>query len=229
MQIIDTLIKARHVATPAQIESLAHEYYESSSVTAKADGTYLKCVLVAMQAKLGTSKRGKPPTATTQLEVLETVHAPFYEAVLKGVTTPEVEDTPGLDPDEVRLRAAERNRRSNFARSAKATVAYFIQGGGNVRTLDAGTTSKTALRAAVSPPESPDQTVRQVARAQASILRVVKRVAKDDQGAAYDLLHAAITALQAELEGLEVKPQTTTVTRTARSSVRAPAQLHRGA
>lgn len=207
MTILQTIAKAHYVATEAQVEQLAAAHYGSSAEVERTNTTYLRVLIAGVQAKVGTKTRGRKPSPEAFMSVLEEVHNRFYAAVLKGVDTPDIAVGNGeLAPAERTRRILERNRRSNFARSAKATVALFVEAGGDVRALDVENTTKAQLRSVVQPPEPQDRVTRVLSRAQASILRIVERTAKQDRSRAVELLRDVILALQTRLTELGPVP-----------------------
>jgi len=196
------LTKGHWVATEDDVETLAHERYANAVTVASIDGTYLRVILVAVQAQLGRPRRGPKPDMEAQLSVLSAVHSTFYAAVLRGVTTEDVAHDSSLDSTEQRRRSLERNSRSAFARTSMSTLAAFVKGGGDLRTLDPATTTKTGLRAAIAPPEPADRVERQIQRATGSLLRAIGRKAKTDPQAAQEDIEAIMDELQKVLDSL---------------------------
>lgn len=194
MSTIDNIVKHHYVATDAQVESLAREQYTASAEVARANSTYLRVLVAGCQAELG-SKRGRAPGIESQLAVLEKVHERFYAAVLRGVTTSDVEPNDALESTERGRRQLERNRRSGFARSAATTVRNYIRSGGDLRGLDVETTTKTGLAKAFAP--SPESKVAgRILRAEKALLRAVKFQARADPTKAAADLEAIIQRLQ---------------------------------
>lgn len=206
--IIAKLSKGHWVATAHDVEVLAHERYANSVVVANSDRTYLCVLVVAAQAQLGRP-RGRPAAANidAQLAVLASVHEKFYPAVLRGITTPDIAIEPNLDPKEQRARSLERNSRSAFARSANSTLVAFVKGGGDLRGLDAETVTKTALRAAVAPPEPENRAARQVQRARGVLLRAITRRARDNPDEAATEVESLMDDLQKVLDALNGEPE----------------------
>lgn len=236
--IIAKLVQGNWAANEAQVESLAHERYTNASAVTLADGTYLRVLLVAIQARLGRKTRGRVPL-DTQAQVLEETHTKFYDAVLRGVTTDEIAIDETLPQAERSARALERNRRSAFARSAKSTLAGAAAAGVDLRGLDAATVTKSSLRALTAPPEASDKTVRQINRSRGALLRAIGRRAKIEPDEARREIEATIEALEQLATGLDAAPQPTT-SRTerraappdrgpARTRVGTPVMLNRGA
>lgn len=238
--IIAKLSKGHWVATEHDVEVLAQERYANALVVSNSDSTYLKVVLVASQAKLGRPRgRAARFNAEAQLTVLNGVHEVFYAAVLRGVTTPDVAIEPTLDSKEQRRRSLERNSRSAFARSALSTLTGFVKGGGDLRTLDPETVTKTGLRAAVAPPEPEDKVARQIQRASGALFRAIGRRARDNPEAAREEVERVMDELQKVLDSLNGDEAEHTATTTvvgakprdvgpARTRV-GPPMLHRGA
>lgn len=223
--VVAAIARAHFIATPAQVETLAHDVVAGMN----ADGTYLRVLVAHMQSKLGKPRRGKQPP---QEPVLDAIHETLYPSVLKGVSNGE------------EITDAERNRRANFARSAASTVRAFIRGGGDVRGVDVATATKAGLRAAVAPAAPSAEGLTRVQRgfvsAEQSVLRAAARLARgdpDDARERIDGLMAELEKLLNELgEGEPAQPDhgTTTTIVAGRAGVgrgtpATPAQLHRGA
>lgn len=147
--IVELLTKHNFNATEEQIEVLARMNLTGIKTQDSVRGSYLRALVAGVQ-KPGkpAGKRGRPQ-ALDIVEALDQVHERFYAAVLRGVTTPEVADDESLDREARTFRSLERNRRSNFARSAKSLVGKFIAAGGDVFTLNAATVTKAELQAFV--------------------------------------------------------------------------------
>lgn len=193
------------VANEQQVEALAHERYAGASAVANVDGTYLRILLVGIQARLGPKRRGRI-ALDTQAQVLEETHKRFYDAVLRGVTTPDIAIDETLPQAERSARALERNRRSAFARSAKSTLATAAASGVDLRGLDVALVTKASLRALTAPPEPSDKTVRQINRTRGALLRAITRRAKVNADEAVEEIEATVEALQQLAATLE-KPR----------------------
>jgi hypothetical protein len=220
-----------YALSEAQIETLASERTQSLVTTDKYDGTYLRAIVAGVQSLLGP-KRGKSPGIQAQLEALETVAAPYYAAVLRGVITSDIELDASLEAAEVTKRTRERTRRATFARTAKSTLVSWVSEGGDIRALEVSVVTKTELRTAVTAARSERApTSDRIERAQATILAAVAREGPEE---ARLHLAAVIGALQEVLDGLEEEEphhDTTTIrTRVGAVSFREPARvLNRGA
>jgi hypothetical protein len=204
MNIIDNIEKHHYVATEAQVEQLAKEQYIHSSEVARANSTYLRVLIAGCQAELG-GKRGKAPSAESQLAVLEKVHGRYYAAVLRGVTTEDVEPSDALERTERGRRQLERNRRSGFARSAATTVRNYIRMGGDLRGLDLATVSKNSLQRFVAEAQQLSPTDKMTARIQRfekGLLRAITQQARGDPNLAAANLEAIVERLQLALDEL---------------------------
>lgn len=146
MNVLEKIVRANYAATEADVEQLAHSYLDAISQGQQAGGGYLRILIATAQSKLGTPKRRSKVDTQAHQVVLREIHARFYPAVLKGITTPDIVDDPTVEPEEARRRVLERNRRSTFARTAKSTLEAFMRAGGDVRMLDPQTITKSAVR-----------------------------------------------------------------------------------
>lgn len=188
--------------TEQQIEQLAREHTQHLTGSQSVSLTYLRAVVIAVQAQLGKPRGRKPISAQSQLEALQRVETPYYAAVCRGVITEDIMDTPNLSRDERRLRMLTRNSRSNFARTAKSTVVHFIQAGGDIRTVDAELVSKDQLRRQGKPAEPENRIERQIIRNSEALQRSIQRQAKGDPDAARATIEALMEDLQALLNDL---------------------------
>lgn len=173
---MNTLERAGYVASEEQIEQLARDV----AVGKKADSTYLRVLVAAVQSAL-KAKRQRAVTA------LQSAHERFYPAILRGV---------GADD----VAPKERTRRATFARTATSTLRTFAKAGGDIRALDVAEVTKASLRQFTAP-EVPTGTraERSAARATAALLRSLKRMEPAEARVALD---TAVKALQARRESL---------------------------
>ena len=180
--VVKTIEAANYRPTHEQIEQLAF----TVTLGLNSRGTYLR-VLAAAVMDANVSKRG-------QLGALNKAHAAFYPDVLKGVggTT--------LEPKE-------RERRGTFARSSLSTLRGFVRHGGDIRALDLATLSKSSLRKASAPAEPSERAERSLSRANATLLRAAKRLARRQPARARELIQRAIEALREVIPGKGVKAE----------------------
>lgn len=196
-------MKSKYVMTEGQVEQLAREHV-SHTMSAQGTGlTYLRVVLVAVQALLGTARGRRVMASDAQLSAIEKIEPTLYAAVLRGVVTEDVAEDMSLPREERRRRMLARNSRSGFARTAKATLVGFVRAGGDLRTVDPEAATKEALRRAGLPAEPTDRVMRQIKRSSEGLQRALQRQARADPEKARESLEAAIEDLQTMLEGLD--------------------------
>lgn len=144
--LIEELTKAHFLATDDQVRLLAGRYATGLQAQDSVKGCYLR-VLTAATIKAAKPAKGK---ASEIMEHLDKVHESYYALVMKGVTTPDIADDESLDQEQRTLRSLERNRRSNFARSAKTALTSYLKAGGDLFQLDPDTVTKRELQAFVT-------------------------------------------------------------------------------
>lgn len=144
--LIDELTKAHFLATDEQVQLLAGRYSTGLQAQDSVRGCYLK-VLTAATIKAAKPAKGKQ---TEIMAHLDSVHEGYYALVIKGVTTPDVADDESLDQEQRTARSLERNRRSNFARSAKTSLTTYLKAGGDLFRLDPDTVTKRELQTFVT-------------------------------------------------------------------------------
>jgi hypothetical protein len=214
-----------------QVEALASQRTRNLLDCDQADGMYLRALVFHTQGKFGPA-HGKRPATESQLEALALVSQPLYEAVLRGVTTPDIAIEGGIEHGELTRRTRERNRRATFARTAKAALVAWCTAGGDIRKLDVATVTKSELRASVAASRDPAAGAeRSIERAQRRIIASITAQARASPGAARAALEEVITQLQAALDELpeaeeEEHGETTTVrTRVGVPTFREPARV----
>lgn len=236
MTIQQTIARKHYAATEAEVEALAQEQFQAVDTATRGSGTYLRVLVAGAQSRYGR-KRGPALKREAQAEIVEAVHARYYNAVLRGITTPDIAHDTNVDAAEQRRRILERNRRSAFARSAVSTLRLYVSGGGDIRALNVETVTKGELRKAVAPPEPTDKVARQIQRAQGALIRALQRRARGDPAAAAQATEAAIEALEAmfapEPEPAPARPAEqfteSTMIGARRSRAGTPVILHRPA
>lgn len=202
MNVLNLIETHRYAATEPQVEALAHHRWSAGIQTLSIDGTYLRVLIAACQRKLGPKGRKRPAIAA-QLQAVEEINAKFYAAVLRGITTADVAPDPSAPADEQSRRSVERNRRSTFARTAKATLVAFVNAGGDIRGLDVRTATKSALRAYTAGKTPADAKAGEaIAKAQDTVLRLIREEAGTNPDAAREHLGVMLEALMTQLETL---------------------------
>jgi hypothetical protein len=195
-------MKSKYAMTEAQVENLARDIATAQDVTNGGRTTYLRVLVTHMQATLGKVKRGRPLAVQAQLEVLDTVSGRLYPAVLRGITTHDLEPAPGLDQVELTRRSIERNRRSTFARSAKSTLGNWIKAGGDMRTLDPDTVTRDPLAAQAREARGVNGAAYTIDRHRSALYRLIEKEAEADPDAARADIESTMDALQAILDSL---------------------------
>lgn len=195
-------MKSKYAMTEAQVENLARDIAAAQDVTNGGRTTYLRVLVTHMQATLGHVKRGKALAAQAQLEVLDAVHGKFYPAVLRGITTHDLEPAAGLEQAELSRRALERNRRSTFARTAKSTLVAWIKAAGDMRSLDPDTVTRDPLAAQVREARGVTGVAYALDRRRSALLRLIEAEAAEDPDAARADIEATIEELQKVLDSL---------------------------
>jgi hypothetical protein len=233
-------MKISYVMTEKQVEQLAHDTMVAADSATTGGNTYLRVLVTACQAQLGKATKRKS-ALDDQMTVLDNVHSRFYAAVLRGITTAEIEPVEGLEAGQQRMRTRERNRRATFARTAKSTLAAFVASNGDLRTLDVPTCTKQSLRKAIGTESEGTKEQAAIERSVRGLVRVFTSRAREHPDEARSGLEEVIGALQETLESLggegaavteqpvaELHGRTQTVP-ASRVRYFQPAQLHRGA
>lgn len=205
-------MKSKYALTDAQVESLARDIVVSSEVMAGGRTTYLRVLVTRVQATLGKVRRGPRAAADTetQLNVLEDVSGACYAAVLRGITTAELEPTPGLEQAELTRRSIERNRRSTFARTSKSVLTSWVRAGGDMRTLDAESVTRDPLSAEVRAKRGVNGVAYTIDKHRSALLRLIAGEVERDPGGAREDIEQTMDALQAILDDLSPSGNTET-------------------
>lgn len=181
MNTIEQIVKAKFLATEAQVQSLASVVAQGATAT----GVYLGVVVAHTQDML-TSRKRVTPRVTEQ--VIDEVHKRLYPCALAGVGPAD-------------LATDERNRLATFARTAVSDLRFFARGGGDVRALDPATVKKSALRPSTVPAGT--RTERGIAASLGRFERIVQRLAKTSPDDARRQIEDAQAKLEALLEALD--------------------------
>lgn len=221
MNIITKIEKARFLATEHDIELMARERQDSLDAGAKATGTYLKVLTALTAHEIGgrtallSRRRGKlalslrPEEVADHLNVLESINSRCYAAVCKAVITPDIERKDDLPQSEQTRRALERNRRTNYARTAMSALRAYVQAGRDVRDLEPSEVTKGKLNEITETYAPPTRTVstarllRAATRAGARIVAEAEELAGIDPAQAERLLSALVDQLSETLEKIK--------------------------
>jgi hypothetical protein len=193
--LLTKIAAANYVASEKQVEQLAGAVTSGNT----AGATFLRIVLALCLVELGGPRRGRKPHDIANIlagqdATLTAVNDKLYPHVLAGV------GGEGVDKMEV-------HRRANFARSAVATIRAVIRGGVDIRTVDVAKATKTSLRKLVAPPEPTNRVERLATRSEASVLRALQRLRKDDPGKAEEFAERLAQEMQDVIEGKMDKPK----------------------
>jgi hypothetical protein len=186
----------------AAIAALARDYATGVGRADTIRGTYLRVLVAHAQQELTTTRVTLPAT----IAAIERADSHLYAIVKESVTTVDIADAEGLEPAEARRRALERNRRSNFARTAKSTLVNWTRTGGKLRSIDASTVTKDQLRVAHDG-DAPTSLDARAARIEARVERIVKELAADSMERARDFITSLYTSLTDIVELPTVKPR----------------------
>jgi hypothetical protein len=201
----DDLVKSGYQATDKQVEQLAGRYLSGLQSQDTVKGVYLK-VLVA------DAQQAAKPAKSLQdvLKSIETSHEHYYAAVLKGVSTPDVRDDDKLEQTERSLRSLERNRRSNFARSAKSLLVTYVKRMGDLQALKPETVSKQELQAFITAAktkihETPETLEHKSVLSSDRTEELARQLADEDEDAAVRVIQGAMNKLAGLLAELGKK------------------------
>lgn len=194
---IYNLEAVNYLASDEAIARMARDYSAARGTLETVRGDYLK-VLVAH------SQKALPDAVTAAsekvLQVIGFTHERLYALVLGAIITPDIAAADGLPESESHRRALERNRRSNFARTAKSTLVAFVAAGGNLQSLKPGEVTKELLRrvvlAAITPP-TPEQRTAKLETSIEDAVRAMAKANREDAIEFIDRLHTRLMLLVA--------------------------------
>lgn len=181
--------------TVAEIRTLARQTVDGRQQTLSARGAYFRALVETAQAELG-GKAGQEG----QLAAVRHVHRRFYPVVQEATTTPDIAHSVKAPPAERKRRALERNRRTNFARSAYGTIRRWLRADGHdLMKLDSQKVTKSQLLKEAPPTRKHALTKeRMQARADkfiGGLLGFTRQLAKVDQAQAATVANDAIEQL----------------------------------
>lgn len=220
--VLSNLERSSYVLKPEQVGELARVYVEHQKELAAIGGSYFRVLIASTLAELGEKvklepHRGKAPKydeaeKTRQLAAFEKTQTAFYNAVLDAVVSDDIKDDEQKPKAERSANALERNRRTNFARSAASTVRGYIKVGADLRVLNVATITKGQLQdiASARSPRKPEG-VALGARVESlgkRSVRLIEQLAKVDEGAARHRLEALVATLASLLAHVGVEKTT---------------------
>lgn len=181
--------------TVSEIRTLARETVDGRQKTIAARGAYFRALVETAQADLG-GKAGQEG----QLAAVRAVHKKFYPIVLEAVTTPDIAKSDKAPKPERIRRGLERNRRSNFARSAYGTIRRWLRAEGHdLMKLDPEKVTKSQLLNEAPPTRKHALTKERVNKRAnkliSGLLVFTRSIAKVDQEQAASVANEAIEQL----------------------------------
>lgn len=183
------------VWTASEIRAIAKQSVEGRKTIVTARGAYFRALVETAQAELG----GKADQAA-QLAAVRTVHRRFYPVVQEATTTDDIEHNNKAPPAERKRRALERNRRTNFARSAFGTIRRWLRAEGHdLMKLDSQKVTKSQLLNEAPPTRkhalTPERIQARAGKLLDGLLGFTRQIAKADQNQAAIIANDAIEQL----------------------------------
>lgn len=188
------------------IRELTTGYIESITTIETTRVTYLKVLVEETQRELGAPIRKNnarphkiaPEETARQLGALSTVHERF-SVIVNEVVEKSLADVPAKE------RVAERNRRSNFARTAVYAVRLYVRAGKDLTALAPAKVSKSTLAVPVAPKtRSPRRLRTRVERASKAFVTALLELSESDKTAAIAELDTLIGIMANQLAALGV-------------------------
>jgi hypothetical protein len=179
-----------------EIRTLARQTVDGRKAITTARGAYFRALVETAQAELGSGKAG----AEGQHAAVKAVHRRFYPIVQEATTTSDIEPSTKVAPAERKRRSLERNRRTNFARSAYGTIRRWLRAEGHdLMKLNAAPVTKSQLLSEAPPTRKHALTPRRIhARADkliGNLLVFTRQIGKVDQVQAAAVANEAIEQL----------------------------------
>jgi hypothetical protein len=151
--VLSRLEARQYLATDADIAALTETYVNSQDRATTVGSSYLKVLLAGVQRELGDGVEMAPKkytnltpeAAAAQRAALNTVHDRYYAIVTRVAVTPDIVDDEDLVQEERAERALARNRRTNFARTAKSALMAWLKVNGDLTELPVLQTTKAQL------------------------------------------------------------------------------------
>lgn len=162
---------------------MARQYLEGADRVASVNESYLKVLVAHSQKEL---KASKTASQEAMIGAVTAAHERLYNVILAAVITPDIEHEDDLESTERAARARERNRRSNFARSAKSVLVNWLRAGHKLSALDPASANKEQMQREYKPAQQ--STADQIQSAQAKLFKLLRQLAAEDPGAARERL-----------------------------------------
>lgn len=200
--ILNTIERRNYLATAGEIRTVMKENVKGSRVVARAQSSFLKCLVARTQKELGIEPRLRAVPGpkirseedrAAQMKTLNAIYKEFYEdGVLKALPAP--------------CGNAERQSLTGFARSSVSELRGWLREGYDITTLAPAKVSKQSLREDRTKKAAKEEPIQNVvighaARLQASALRL----AEEDKAEARKVLETAMQRLGETLMSLKPK------------------------
>lgn len=195
-----------YLATNEQLAVLAQEYATGLGAIGGVRVSFLR-ILVA-HAKHDAGRQLKKLTPVQARKQVQATYDRLYAVVLAAIATPELVADEKLSPRENTRRSLERNRRSNFARTAKHALDTFLDCGGKLWAVPVNVTKEELRR--IARPDDRGGTrglVRSATRTAERAVKVLTQLAETNKAAARKLLSSLIEQLE-PLQAATAKPLT---------------------
>lgn len=187
----------KYVANVEDIRKLTRENVDAEQNLASTRKLYFQALVGTTRAELVPGKS----SSREQALVLRAVHDRFYVGVLEVIN---VKDSPRVGPDERKRRTAERNAKSNFARSAFGTIRRWLMADHDITTLNPATLTEQQLRketpiAAARRKANAKQAQKRVSSLVEKILAQARQLANANPAEARAVLDSVVTRMTREL------------------------------
>lgn len=184
-------------ATLGDIRAIARQTVDGRAVFSRAKNAYLKALAATAQAEL---EKAADPEA--QRRCVNAVHKRFKAVVIETIATDEILAAAGFPRKEI---ARERNRRTNFVRTAHGALRRWLRvQGHDLAKLDAGRLTKKQLEEeAPSPKPQAYNSKRARARVEISAARFLtntRRLVQNEPQFANAVIGSAMRHLVEQLE-----------------------------
>lgn len=186
----------KYVASVEDIRKLTRENVNAEQSLASTRKLYFQALVGTTCAELPSGKDSKE-----QAIALRAVHDRFYVGVLEVINA---KDSPRLGAKQRKRRTAERNAKSNFARSAFGTIRRWLLAGHDLATLNPATLTEQQLRketpiAATRRKANTKQAQKRVGSLVEKILTQARQLANTNPVEARAVLDGVVTRMMKEL------------------------------
>lgn len=206
------IVNAKYVLSNEDIARLATTGQQTQDSLISIRQAYLRVLLAGVQLELGSPtprlqnvkklSSTSNEVRTAQLKAIQKLHAQYYEVIAGAIVTPDIADHARLGDEERHRRALERNRRTNYARTAKSALKAVVSVGVSVLELSVMSVTKAQLRTLVmqrsaGAPQSTATGPRHLATLTERYVRDIRALAEADPGNAASAISNAIEQLGA--------------------------------